>query len=87
MNINKSRINRDVGEGGGIQRPCVSLVKAGDFLSCSNLVHWGQPQQNKSSSIFISSVLLNLFSSLSVSLALKHVLGMFQLPLALYMKE
>lgn len=79
MNINKSGINRVMGVGGGIQRTCVALAKACILPSCSDLVYEGQTQRNQPS--------LNLFPWLSASLALKYVLGMFQLPLALYVKE
>lgn len=78
MNINKSRINRDVGMEVGIPRSCLSLVKACNLLSCSDLVYWGQPDRNQPSSILISfSVFFNLFPSLSVSLVLKCVSGLF----------
>lgn len=88
MNINKSGINRVMGVGGGIQGTCVAFAKACILPSCSDLVYEGQTQRNQPSSILISSsVFLNLFPWLSASLALKYVLGMFQLPLALYVKE
>lgn len=71
MNINKSGINRDMGVSRGIQRTCVALAKACNLSSCSDLVYEGQPQRNQPSSILISSsVFLNLFPWLSVSLAL-----------------